>query len=67
VSEWISVKDRLPDENVWVIVAANGVTQYGTAFLDCEGWNWFGGESDIAPTYEMSHWQPLPEPPKETV
>ena len=55
---WISVKERLPEENTAVIAA----TDRGVVF-QCwyayDGWDlWEGNEVTI------THWMPLPEPPK---
>lgn len=65
--EWISVKDRLPDENTLVLCAgAKGgmflgkirwiYEEDGTAY--CHVPNARSGRS-------ATHWHPLPEPPKE--
>ena len=58
VQEWVSVDDRLPEENTTVIAA----TDKGIVF-QClyayDGWDlWDGNEINI------THWQPRPEPPK---
>jgi len=61
MSEWISVKDRLPDygdDEVLIIYKQGGI------FMDSwnedeEEWKYAGCDEDI------THWMPLPEPPKE--
>lgn len=53
--EWISVKDKLPDyyeEEVITYSPTDGVELVSTNWL-------FNYENDI------THWMPLPEPPKE--
>ena len=75
--EWISVKDRLPEYDVPVLVISktypNEVT---TAVLRYEdGWHWeqyagYGFLSDkdcyeFDDDYQYTHWMPLPTPPKE--
>ena len=81
MSEWISVKDRLPDPYEKVLVRLDhwaGVDTY-LAFYDTErGWCDCGGyfddgtNNDGEPlTYETSgvnvtHWMPLPKPTKES-
>ena len=56
--QWISVDDRLPDENTTVIAATdNGIV------LQClyayDGWDlWDGNEVNI------THWQQMPQLPK---
>ena len=78
VQEWISVKDRLPDnkEHDWVlaqVVEDNGymhiprVMEYRQAkddwFEDTYGWL-----SEHNGLFSVTHWMPLPPPPKgETV
>lgn len=59
--EWISVKDRLPEVGMRVIVCRDeGKVEQGI-FLGASGfWKVFG-----ANTKKVTHWQPLPEPPKE--
>ena len=75
VQEWISVKDRLPDKDGWYIVTAcdegcscgDGIW-YDTVVIEAEyykgewSWNENGIEYDI--TDLVTHWQPMPQPPK---
>ena len=61
---WISVEERLPDVKKEVIVCdkmPNGMRYVTTAFMleDCAFLN------DCGRMYEVTHWMPLPEPPKE--
>ena len=63
--EWISVKDRLPEEKV------NCIVYYQHAYCDNDGY-WaigfcfYDGEKfRIDLLYKVTHWMPLPEPPKE--
>ena len=66
MAEWISVKDRLP-ERVEVIAFS---AQYGDYLI---GWIAEAEDSDTGAVcigdgvelYEVTHWMPLPEPPKE--
>ena len=63
--EWISVKDRLPEEKV------NCIVYYQHAYCDNDGY-WaigicfYDGEKfQMGLSYKVTHWMPLPEPPKE--
>ena len=75
VQEWISVDDRLPDKDGCYIVTArdegcscgDGIW-YDTVVIEAEyykgewSWNENGTEYDI--TDLVTHWQPMPNPPK---
>jgi hypothetical protein len=60
---WISVKDRLPDENGFYLVATtfhSAKVRYTSYKKDTDyPWAYFQ-------TKEITHWMPLPEPPKES-
>ena len=74
-SGWISVDERLPDENeevwFWLIPkppeecpcdsSGNHITSKGTPpFKSIHRWRCWGS------LFKPTHWMPLPEPPKET-
>ena len=74
VQEWISVKDRLPDnkEHDWVlaqVVEDNGymhiprVMEYRQAKDDWfeETYGWLSEHNGV---FTVTHWMPLPNPPK---
>ena len=75
VQEWVSVDDRLPDKDGCYIVTAcdegcscgDGIW-YDTVVIEAEhykgewSWNENGTEYDI--TDLVTHWMPLPKPPK---
>lgn len=62
MTEWISVKDRLPEKGQTVGTFSQKLMDIGDfplnyhTFFNVEG-KWPGGEL-------ISHWLPLPEPPK---
>lgn len=64
VQEWISVKDRLPEEKV------NCIVHYKHAYCDNDdywaiGICFYDGEKfRIDLSYKVTHWMPLPQPPK---
>jgi hypothetical protein len=61
VNQWISVKDRLPDEDGWYLVYKHNRVRVAEWCKDC----WYN-ESDLPiDDCAITHWQPLPEPPKE--
>lgn len=60
--EWISVEERLPEEGTRVLgydYMGNVVCYfvYGTRYWFEDGWN-------SAKGWGVTHWMPLPEPPK---
>lgn len=62
--EWISVKDRLPDIADFVLgrVKQKGYNAYFETVMLCR-WNfWADHHGDRV---NVTHWMPLPEPPKE--
>lgn len=61
VQEWISVEERLPPEDSTVMVWV------GEMAIWCyiNGDRWYTGYCDITTTEAgVTHWMPLPEPPK---
>ena len=74
VQEWISVEDRLPDnkEYDWVlaqVVEDNGFMHIPTVMEYRQSKNdWFeetyGWLSEHNGAFTVTHWMPLPEPPK---
>ena len=74
VQEWISVKDRLPDnkEYDWVlaqVVEDNGFMHIPTVMEYRQSRNdWFeetyGWLSEHNGAFTVTHWMPLPPPPK---
>jgi hypothetical protein len=61
--EWVSVKDRLPGTSADFIVWNGeeiGVGNYDPSFMDADRW-WAGDDYHAR---AITHWMPLPEPPK---
>ena len=60
MSEWISVKERLPEHGQITLC-------YDDGEMDCDQWDewanvWVGHSQRVI---RVTHWMPLPEPPKE--
>lgn len=65
VNEWVSVKDRLPEYFGTFVVALkdmNGYCSTNAAYYDYSQQRWRG--LPIGAEDEVTHWMPLPEPPK---
>lgn len=69
---WISVKDRFPENNVTVLAYCGKTRKYfvGNAtkyhFSDEVYWRHEGARGAMyTVTSKVTHWMPLPEPPKE--
>lgn len=79
MSEWISVKDGLPEVESGFDCSKNVFTTDGkkifvmTLFYDADGWMWANCYGDINSDGEcdddynpyITHWMPLPNLPKE--
>lgn len=77
MSEWISVKDRLPNEWTFVLVyckmpGTNEPCPISIAMLEDKEWDILGDNAACAcgdllwgiDSDDITHWMPLPEPPK---
>lgn len=62
MSEWISIKDRLPENDALVLVCQQDVKDAATfiAFFINGRWAILNNE------FTVTHWMPLPEPPNES-
>lgn len=64
---WISVKDRWPKENdafSEFIVMVKDAKRPTILQYEGRGWWWDEGWDEDGNHYNVTHWQPLPEPPK---
>lgn len=61
-SEWVPVSEGFPDVGEAVLVCDTRED-----YVSC--WEYYGGywtkEDSVFPLNEVTHWMPLPEPPKE--
>lgn len=61
--EWVSVRERLPSKGKSVLV----MLQEGACLVArIEPWGWVKGYSAADILDDVTHWMPLPEPPKES-
>lgn len=64
--EWISVEDRLPEQmvNSFLVALSNGmVTELNYNGFD-KKWFHLYEDIDFQTVNPVTHWMPLPEPPK---
>ena len=63
VHEWISVKDRLPENEKYVLVYSQdgGVAEgkYNARFKEWVQFRW-----NVTELKNVTHWMPMPEPPE---
>lgn len=68
MAEWISVKDRLPEDMGDVLVVAFWHERWQTMIGWCRKaeaeWRVYTSHGEMKPG-GVTHWMPLPEPPKE--
>lgn len=66
MSEWISVKDRLPPEDELILVVYEKKVTVGSRWksgLAIFDWE-YTGDGQWVPNEEITHWMPLPKPPE---
>lgn len=63
MSEWISVSEKLPEKLDEYIVMIKGAKVPTALWYNPNGELWKTEELGIK--YPVTHWMPLPEPPKE--
>ena len=63
VQEWISVDERLPDDNDRVIAFRPNEPET-SAYKYCIMWGWSVKVSLKQHSRGITHWMPLPQPPK---
>jgi hypothetical protein len=69
--EWISVQDRLPENNelcndmVMYWDNKTKCTKIGCYDYETDDWTDWGIGRSISKFIEVTHWQPLPQPPKQ--
>ena len=64
MSEWTSVEEAYPDNETGykVLVVANDIVSQWVEIVNYNGKTWMKGGSEYPPI--VTHWMPLPEPPK---
>ena len=67
MTDWISVEDRLPEADGLVLIHAPSVQEGILPYIDTAWYEKITGWCLIFKwqTRQVTHWQPLPEPPKE--
>lgn len=64
---WVSVKERLPENSERVFVAIENDFVLLVGQYVCGQWCVYYSDGIKSPIFNfVTHWQPLPEPPKET-
>lgn len=61
MTDWISVKDRLPEK--WCPVLVSNGLLVNEGYLDDQG-KWKRFDEDFYIFSEITHWMPLPKPPE---
>lgn len=62
VPQWISVKDRLPEKHGWYLMARKKTYPTDSGMQVCF---FCHGRFMVDKKIKITHWMPLPEPPKE--
>lgn len=69
MNEWISVEERLPEMGKDVLCycefgISKGMTVAGRFYANETVIRWMSFETEDNTKYRITHWMPLPEPPK---
>lgn len=64
VPSWIPVTERLPDEFISVLVCIPAETPLPTVKEAYLANNWWTTKFGVFNPNEVTHWMPMPEPPK---
>ncbi len=62
MSNWISVKERLPEDDGYYLTFT---TEHTCEVYRYDGDGEWVTDYDDTANHDITHWQPLPEPPKE--
>ena len=71
MNEWISVEDRMPinTDNILAFNGYGGVGEYDIMYYTVHSkihkWAFYYDYDRSEEIVEITHWMPLPEPPKE--
>jgi hypothetical protein len=61
---WIAVSERLP-ENDYSVLCFNGNYRHIGYYLRGEWFKSYDNKVDVANGWDVTHWMPLPTPPKQ--
>ena len=69
--QWVSVRERLPERDIEVLVALKGCMtgkriQRTANIVKADDHNWESDGFEIANCWDITHWMPLPNPPEES-
>lgn len=61
---WINCSERMPEETGDIIVVSDGIVMSGISYSRRDGFYMAALEYDDEPIDGVTHWMPLPEPPR---
>ena len=65
VSKWISCKDKMPEDGISVLICSYRGTVSKATYDSDMGYFYIADSELHYNELDITHWQPLPEPPKD--
>lgn len=63
---WVKCSEQMPEETCDIIVVSDGIVMSGVSYSRKKGFYLQALEYDAnEPIDDVTHWMPLPEPPRE--
>ena len=66
INQWISCKEEMPEDGISVLICSNRGTVHKVTYDSDMGYFYIADSDLHYNELDVTHWQPLPEPPETT-